>query len=178
MTTKYAANCRNRNMTQEDVCFVDSLQLLTPIIVSTHSPPISHKKQKKSSEERKIKMNKIMSQGNSRNVSLWQSQLLRLSRFNCSSFCQMKVPPVPPVFIIMSVSPICPNNVTITCLCCDGFSEVYFLCLLPILSSSCGHSPRVIDDQPHLALAHIRDEQLIALLWRKKIFKAEYYLLV
>ena len=47
VTTKYA-NCRNRNMKQENVCFVDSLKLLTPIIVSTHSLPISRKKQKKS----------------------------------------------------------------------------------------------------------------------------------
>ena len=47
VTTKYA-NCRNRNMTQENVCFADSLKLLTPIIVSTHSLPISRKKQKKS----------------------------------------------------------------------------------------------------------------------------------
>ena len=58
-------------MTQENVCFVDCFQVLTPIIiVSTHSPSISRKKQKKSFEERKIKMNKIMSQGSSTNMSI------------------------------------------------------------------------------------------------------------
>ena len=117
-----------------------------------------------------------MSQSSSLNLSIAISLIVSICLWSSFSLLSGEGPcPQCQCHHHKSVSPICPNYVTITCLCCDGFSEVYFLCLLPILSSSCGHSPRVIDDQPHLALAHIRDEKLIALLWRKKIFKAEYY---
>ena len=179
VTTKYAANCRNRNMTQENVCFADSLKLLTPIIVSTHSLPISSKKQKKSIDEKsKWMKQEIMSQRSSLNPSIAISLFVSICLWWLTPDppppgCQVKVPCLQcqchrndvSVIIIMSVSPICPNNVTITCLCCDGFSEIYFLCLLLILPPCCGHSPNSgpvwLMTSLTSALANIRGEKKV-----------------
>ena len=146
VTTKYA-NCRNRNMTQENVCFADSLKLLTPIIVSTHCLPISRKKQKKSIEE-KIKMNETRNneptfffESVNSNFIVCLDLSMMTDPWSSLSWLSGEGPPSSmsvsscndvSVIIIMAVSPICPN-VTITCLCCDGFSEIYFLSVADII---------------------------------------------